>query len=226
MGKFENLRDMLDEAGEKGTKILSFLSMQSLPRFNMMVPIDSDEKDSICNNSKELPCLGPPKNATLLQTFNCNRLKEMPSWASRAKKQIYQPDYVLSHFVHYSTVTLGTIHRKSNNDKAREKRASAKKRERAVDQHTEAVMLHAKTVLPRETLEQYDLCITKWSACNLGFPHPNNVAIEGDRMDPTDRKRMSDPQGRGYNCFVNDSIENVWVPKLASALEKLENLWK
>lgn len=45
-------------------------------------------------------------NYTMLQAYNCDRQKpgqkksKMP-----AEKQIYRPDYVLHHFIHYSTVT-------------------------------------------------------------------------------------------------------------------------
>jgi hypothetical protein len=45
-------------------------------------------------------------NYTILQTYNCDRQKpgekqqQMP-----AEKQIYRPDYVKHHFIHYSTVT-------------------------------------------------------------------------------------------------------------------------
>jgi hypothetical protein len=45
-------------------------------------------------------------NQTMLQAYNCDRQKpgqkkeQMP-----AEKQIYRPDYVLHHFIHYSTIT-------------------------------------------------------------------------------------------------------------------------
>lgn len=45
-------------------------------------------------------------NYTMLQAYNCDRQKpgekvhQMP-----AEKQIYRPDYVKHHFIHYSTVT-------------------------------------------------------------------------------------------------------------------------
>ena len=47
-----------------------------------------------------------PLNYTILQTYNCDRQKpgekmhQMP-----AEKQIYRPEYVKHHFIHYSTVT-------------------------------------------------------------------------------------------------------------------------
>lgn len=49
-------------------------------------------------------------NYTMLQTYNCDRQKpgekkhQMP-----AEKQIYRPDYVKLHFIHYSTVTAMSV---------------------------------------------------------------------------------------------------------------------
>jgi hypothetical protein len=46
-------------------------------------------------------------NQTMLQAYNCDRQKpgqkkdNMP-----AEKQLYRPDYVLHHFIHYSTITV------------------------------------------------------------------------------------------------------------------------
>lgn len=45
-------------------------------------------------------------NYTMLQSYNCDR--EKPGEKTKtmpAEKQIYRPDYVKHHFVHYSTVT-------------------------------------------------------------------------------------------------------------------------
>ena len=42
-----------------------------------------------------------------METYNCEptKLPKPQSWAWRAKKQIYKPEFVLNHFVHYSVVT-------------------------------------------------------------------------------------------------------------------------
>ena len=44
---------------------------------------------------------------TFMETYNCEPTThpKPESYAWRAKKQIYRPDFVLNHFVHYSIVT-------------------------------------------------------------------------------------------------------------------------
>ena len=59
-----------------------------------------------CGRDQDCFHLKIPLNYTMLQAYNCDRQKpgekvnHMP-----AEKQIYRPDYVKHHFVHYSTVT-------------------------------------------------------------------------------------------------------------------------
>jgi hypothetical protein len=49
-------------------------------------------------------CKDPTKS--YLATYNCEPTTHpKPHWAWRARKQIYRPDFVLNHFVHYSLVT-------------------------------------------------------------------------------------------------------------------------
>jgi hypothetical protein len=49
-------------------------------------------------------CKDPAKS--YLATYNCEPTTHpKPQWAWRARKQIYRPDFVLNHFVHYSLVT-------------------------------------------------------------------------------------------------------------------------
>jgi hypothetical protein len=59
-----------------------------------------------CGREQRCFQLRIPMNYTMLQSYNCDRqkpgekVKQMP-----AEKQIYRPDYVMHHFIHYSTVT-------------------------------------------------------------------------------------------------------------------------
>ena len=59
-----------------------------------------------CGRNQRCFQLKIPMNYTMLQAYNCDRqkpgqkTKQMP-----AEKQLYRPDYVLHHFIHYSTVT-------------------------------------------------------------------------------------------------------------------------
>jgi hypothetical protein len=59
-----------------------------------------------CGRNQDCFQLQIPLNYTMLQAYNCDRQKpgeknsQMP-----AEKQIYRPEYVKHHFIHYSTVT-------------------------------------------------------------------------------------------------------------------------
>ena len=47
-------------------------------------------------------------DATYLESYNCDpEPLPKPEWSFRAKKQIFRTDYVLYHYVHYSTITKG-----------------------------------------------------------------------------------------------------------------------
>ena len=63
-----------------------------------------------CSRNTDCFQLKVPSNYSILQAYNCDRQKpgkkteRMP-----AEKQLYKPDYVKHHFIHYSTVTLNSI---------------------------------------------------------------------------------------------------------------------
>ena len=51
-------------------------------------------------------CVVPKRDKTFLEVYNCEFIKPpKPDRCARAMKQIFKPNYVLSHYVHYSTVT-------------------------------------------------------------------------------------------------------------------------
>jgi hypothetical protein len=52
----------------------------------------------------------------------------------------------------------------------------------------------------------------KWQGCFVGFPWPEGVVKAGEAS--------YDRRGLMYNCFINEKIENYWVPKLRDALRK------
>ena len=55
-------------------------------------------------------CLTKSDAKTYLETYNCEYIKTpKPERFARAMKQLYRPNFVLSHFVHYSTVTVSAI---------------------------------------------------------------------------------------------------------------------
>lgn len=163
------------------------------------------------------------ENSTYLQAYNCDGSPTpRPSWAVRARKQLYRSDYVLNHFVHYSTVTKGYMWSykdatESNQVWSRyyeEKPPS----EREINEVEEAMMIHAKHI-DRAALQNWDKRCRfdfkrKWLGCFVGFPWPNNTQIgeEGKAHDPA--------TGRIYNCYVNNRVDSYWIPRLQDALAK------
>merc|ERR1711862_914667 len=70
---------------------------------------------------------------------------------------------------------------------------------------TEATMLHTK-MIPYEQTRDYDV-ICKQKKHYFGFPWPNGVESNTS---------TTDKDGYLYNCFINDSVDRYWVPKLHS----------
>ena len=122
---------------KKKTNILSFRSSRGYLRH--------DKSYRVKRGRERLP------NATFLEAYNCDSAgSPKPVWAERARKQVYLADYVLSHFVHYSTVTMGYMQDTYQHPAAgghyhphfRERAPT----ERTVNELTEAVMVHTKTI--------------------------------------------------------------------------------
>jgi len=157
---------------------------------------------------------------TMLQSYNCNQYQiPKPEWSYRARKQIFKPSYVLSHFIHYSPVTADMVipwseaNRKgiSWNEHSREDRNYNKN----IDEATEAVLLHAKAVIPNEFPEQLRFCQKEWKNCRLGYAWPNNKKVES-----TNESDLSNKDGFVYTCFINKKVEKFWVPRLEQNLAK------
>ena len=132
------------------TKILSFRSSRGYLRYDKSYPIQ--------NGRERLP------NATFLEAYNCDSAgSPKPEWAERARKQVYIADYVLYHYVHYSTVTMGYIqdtyqHHVTGTGTSDSYRPYFRERpptERPANELTEAVMVHTKTI----KFDQSMLCI-------------------------------------------------------------------
>ena len=52
----------------------------------------------------------------------------------------------------------------------------------------------------------------KWQGCWVAYPWPAG--------SDTKKKDAHDEDGMLYNCFINDWVEEHWVPKLRKALAK------
>lgn len=157
-------------------------------------------------------------NATFLQAYNCDSVSTpKPSWADRARKQIYRADYVKYHFVHYSTVTNGTLQTFAENPKEWQRKfGEHSPSERVTDETNEAVMLHTKTTSAMQTKNWISRCHykfeKKWRGCYVGFPWPNGTVAKGDGSHRDD--------GMEYNCFENDKITSYWERRLREALAR------
>jgi hypothetical protein len=205
MGNYTNLKDVLLNAGAQGTNILSFRSSRGYLRQEHSVSVDDGR------------ALEKSENKTFLEAYNCDSAgSPKPSWAERARKQIYRADYVPYHFVHYSTVTKGLLkeYKDQINGTWSSKFGERAPSERVTDELHEAVMVHTKTIkrdmtnrYKRRCRFDYD---KKWQGCTVAYPWPNGSVGSG--------KETYDENGMEYNCFVNRKVDDHWVPKLREAI--------
>lgn len=87
MGNYTNLKDMLRDAEKGGTNVMSLRSSRGKLRVDKSIEV-GDSKNAIEKAS----------DATFLEAYNCDSGgSPKPSWAERARKQIYKTDYVLYH---------------------------------------------------------------------------------------------------------------------------------
>lgn len=130
MGKYTSLKDVVRDAGKGGTQVLSFRSSRGRLRLDKCSPDG--------NGYSKNP------NATFLEAYNCDSAgSPKPSWAERARKQIYKSDYVLYHYVHYSTVTQQIMETYANHSKGPWTRRNKERPpiQRITDEFEEAVMV-------------------------------------------------------------------------------------
>lgn len=210
MGNYTNLKDVLRDAYTKGTQVLNFRSSRGKLR--------PDKCDAAGNG------LNKREDATFLEAYNCDSAgSPKPAWAERAKKEIYRSDYVLYHWIHYSSVTTDML---STRTQAGPKWTRSFQQNhvyhRSTDEFNEAVMVHAKSVMYDQTKRyKEEAChkdyTKKWQGCSVAFPWPNGTEKEGEES--------YDKDGMLYNCFVNEKVDNYWVPRLQDALRKRKAEW-
>lgn len=79
-------------------------------------------------------------------------------------------------------------------------------------------MLHARSVLPYETVNWRTACVSESKEnCKVGFACSDSTEYV-DKL--ADKKLFVDEQGGYCNCWRNHHIEK-WLPKLEAALQKL-----
>jgi hypothetical protein len=164
-------------------------------------------------------------NRLLFHNLSCDYIGHpRPSRFLRAMKQIYQPAYVLSHFVHYSTVTksMAEYYRDIPNHIARPYRKHLNgndNHERLLDELSEGVLIHTKSLLPHETTSRTTSCSNaSKNTCVVGYVCPKTTRFD----DLTHTLNIfHDDNGKYCNCWVDDHVETYWVPLLETALKEL-----
>jgi hypothetical protein len=159
----------------------------------------------------------------MLQAYNCDR--QPPGKKTQvmpAEKQLYRPDYVLEHFVHYSAVTA--LSEKNTSEYTKEgfrwkRRAFPDPRQRFGNELTEGLMVHTKAVAKQDTSGWQRMCsiknmykpIRKQGLCRLGVPWPKDPELAA--LNAT-----GGGKGMAYNCYVNEKVETFFVPRLQEQL--------
>jgi len=213
MGNYDTVPQLLDQLDKEGKKIISFGSWRAWPRKQLIkepIPIDNR---STCGNTRTCFQVEVPENRTMLQTYNCDRQKGPKKDKMPAEKQLYRPDYVKLHFVHYSTVTELTLMNKQETLDSGEKWREVIHTDplsRFGNELTEGSMLHTKAIATQDTSGWLEDCKKgSESICRIGNPYPEGVAK---------RRETADKDDWSYNCYVNDKIENHFVPALERSM--------
>jgi hypothetical protein len=179
------------------------------------VPI---KERKICEHYLECFNLQIPLDRTMLQTYNCDRQSGPKKDVMPAEKQLYRPDYVRQHFVHYSSVTILSEMNRTEFEKAGYEwyrtRAFPDPKSRFSDEINEATMLHTKAIAIQDTAGWLHVCKVeqygKGATCRIGTPYPEDY--------DKDRDGLGNEEGWAYNCYVNQKTEKYWVPLLEKAI--------
>ena len=130
---------------------------------------------------------------------------------------------MLSHFVHYSSVTVDIAKYYKDNQNKTEIQHSEdighdSIHEHVLDELTEGVLIHAKTVLPRETLTRAKSCYpNSTKVCSVGYACHSTTPFD-DKIHT--KNVFKDLNGNFCNCWIDEYIENYWIPFLETSLEK------
>jgi len=221
MGELTSLHPLLDKLDEEGTKIISFGSWRAWPRRKFIEDPYLSKMSGAKDCGSRFNCfqLTVPKNYTMLQAYNCDRQKpgqkkdKMP-----AEKQIYRADYVLHHFIHYSTVTaLSNLNREDYEKLGRRWNSRSPFPDplsRFGDENIEALMLHTKAVAHQDTANWDHTCLAEYEGsayCRLGNPFPDDL---------TGVDVSKGLNGLKYNCYLNHKIDDYWVKNLEDKLKE------
>jgi hypothetical protein len=90
--------------------------------------------------------------------------------------------------------------------------------EYVLDELTDGVLVHTKTVLPHETTTRSSSCYnTSKYVCAVGYECHNKTPF----YDTIHTKNIFHNTNGDYcNCWVDDDIERYWIPLLEKALKE------
>jgi hypothetical protein len=170
-------------------------------------------------------CLEPVKDQTFLQVYNCEYIRPpRPDRFERAMKQIYRPDFVQSHFVHYSTVTKDVS--KYYKDfapgepfvrKVHMKSWQAVSPEVFLDETNQGLLVHTRSVLPHESQYREQGCQTGSKyGCAVGYVCPDSTPFEDEKHQ---QNVFVDAEGKYCNCWKNNKVEDELIPRLDAILK-------
>jgi len=218
MGNLTSATQLIDRLDEEGNKVISFGSWRAWPRRRFIETPDVMFGKEDCGREQRCFNLRIPMNYTMLQAYNCDRqkpgekVKQMP-----AEKQIYRPDYVMHHFIHYSTVTKTSNRNLEDIEKSGLKyknwTAFPDQLQRFGDEVGEGLMLHTKAVATQDTVHWEETCkagYEGYGTCRLGSPYPED-------MTNVDESKGDD--GWKYNCYINTKVDHYFVPRLEEKLK-------
>jgi len=230
-GMWKNLRDWLHHvtANEKDTQILSFFQTRALPNVDAMVPYDGASIQA-CKTSRGdtdailSSCLMKNSTKTYMETYNCEPTThpKPQSWAWRAKKQIYRPEFVLNHFVHYSVATRQIIDRP---DLESLRFIERQPFERRVNETSEGYLLHSKSTLPEMTANWHSKCPLKATSgsikdCKVGIPSSNMLGV--DILSEESEFNLVSAKFES-NCYPHMRVKQL-VPSLEVAMKRLTSV--
>jgi len=229
-GHWTDIKSWLKESVKTGkienkTNILSFFQTRAVPNIEFMKSTKKkngkEYGDNVTKDERIDQSLMKRDNITFLQTYDCEKSLTKPDYGWRAKKQIYRPNFVLNHFVHYSTVT-NRIHEAPNEDSPLYNQR--RPYERRVDELKEAFMLHTKTTYPSATRNWIKSCKGQSEEdkkkCPVGIAYSFDP-IEGE--DLQQKENVRNKNGFAYNCYKHHRIQNELATKLQHLLQPFLN---
>ena len=218
---------VLEKKRQEGFHVLKMRSSRGRPRRSLMETFVNDT-NHVCrgNDKSPLPrelCVQPLASETFLRVYNCEYIRPpKPDRFQRAMKQIYRPEFVLSHYVHYSTITkpMTEYYSERTQNSNRQYTRLVKDWEWGdtfLDDVQEGCLVHTKSVLPYETIYRSSFCLNASKhACPVGLECPDSTAF----VDEDHTKNIfHDESGNYCNCWINHHLEDNLIPRLEKELK-------